>query len=90
MASLVVSARCKWQNMLLFKLKQCVMKKFKLLPHAWQSAGWGVVGGGIALFALFSFSRNRLCCVFCEYTVDFRLCFEDYRLFNYSFFPGGV
>ncbi len=25
------------------------MKKFKLLPHAWQSAGWGVVGGGIAL-----------------------------------------
>lgn len=25
------------------------MKSFKLLPHSWQSVGWGVVGAGIAL-----------------------------------------
>lgn len=25
------------------------MERIKLLPHAWQSVGWGVVGGGIAL-----------------------------------------
>lgn len=25
------------------------MEKIKLLPRAWQSVGWGIVGGGIAL-----------------------------------------
>ena len=25
------------------------MENLKLLPHAWQSVGWGIIGGGIAL-----------------------------------------